>query len=95
MTTIITITGTVLPPGQTAVILTANSNLTVAALPTAYQYFTAPACSQSSTFAALPAAKPTPYYLAPFLQHHKHKERTASVGMYGLRLCSHVRPKRL
>ena len=28
-----------------------------------------------------------------FLQHHKHKERTASGGMYGLRLCSYVRPQ--
>ena len=32
-------------------------------------------------------------HLTAFLQHHKHKERTASVGMYGLRLCSHVRPQ--
>ena len=35
LTTIITITGTVLPPGQTAAMLTADSNLTIAA----------PACS--------------------------------------------------
>jgi hypothetical protein len=47
--------------------LTADSDLTVAALPAAYRYFTAPAYSQSSTFAALPAAKPTPYCLAAFL----------------------------
>ena len=36
LTTIITITGTVLPPGQTAAMLAVNSNLTVAALPAAY-----------------------------------------------------------
>ena len=54
--------------------LVANSNLTVTALPAAYQYFTAFACSQSSTFTALPTAKPTLYYLAAFLQHYKHKE---------------------
>ena len=35
-TTIITVVGTVLPPGQTAAILAADSNLTVTALPTAY-----------------------------------------------------------
>jgi hypothetical protein len=45
LTTIITVAGTVLPPGQTAAILTANSNLTIAALPAAHQYFTTPACS--------------------------------------------------
>ena len=33
-------------------------------------------------------------YLTAFLQSHKHKERTASGGIYGQRLCSHVRPKR-
>ena len=36
LTTIITVAGTVLLPGQTAAILTADFNLTVAALPTAY-----------------------------------------------------------
>ena len=54
--------------------LAADSDLTVAALPAAYRYFAAPACSQSSTFAALPAAKPIPCYLAAFLQRHKYKE---------------------
>jgi hypothetical protein len=32
-------------------------------------------------------------HLAAFLQRHKHKERTASGGMYGPRLRSHVRPQ--
>ena len=41
LTTIITVAGTVLPPGQTAAMLAADSNLTVAALPTVYRYFTA------------------------------------------------------
>jgi hypothetical protein len=36
LTTIITITGTVLLPKQTAAILTADFNLTVTALPIAY-----------------------------------------------------------
>ena len=45
LTTIITVAGTVLPPGQTAAMLAADSDLTVAALPAAYRYFTAPACS--------------------------------------------------
>ena len=45
LTTIITVAGTVLPPGQTAAMLTADSNLTITTLPTAYRYFTAPACS--------------------------------------------------
>ena len=36
LTTIITVAGTVLPPGQTAAILAADSNLTVTALPAAY-----------------------------------------------------------
>ena len=36
LTTIITIAGTVLPPRQTAAMLVADSNLTVAALPAAY-----------------------------------------------------------
>ena len=54
--------------------LTADSDLTVAALPAVYRYFAAPACSQSLTFAALPAAKPTPCCLAAFLQRHKQKE---------------------
>ena len=35
-TTIITVASTVLPPKQTTAILTANSNLTVTALPAAY-----------------------------------------------------------
>ena len=35
LTTIITVAGTVLPPGQTAAMLTANSDLTIAALPAA------------------------------------------------------------
>ena len=45
MTSIITAAGTVLPPGQTAAMLAADSNLTVAASPAANQYL-----------AALPAA---------------------------------------
>ena len=45
LTTITTAAGTVLPPGQTAAILAADSDLTIAALPAAYQYFAAPACS--------------------------------------------------
>ena len=45
LTTITTAAGTVLPPGQTAAMLAANSDLTVAALPAAYRYFAAPACS--------------------------------------------------
>ena len=45
LTTITTAAGTVLPPRQTAAMLTANSDLTVTALPAAYQYFAAPACS--------------------------------------------------
>ena len=45
LTTIITVAGTVLLPRQTAAILAANSDLTVTALPAAYQYFTASACS--------------------------------------------------
>ena len=44
-TTIITVAGTVLPLGQTAAMLAADFDLTVAALPAAYRYFTAPACS--------------------------------------------------
>ena len=32
-------------------------------------------------------------HLTAFLQRHKHKERTASGGMYGPRLHSHVRPQ--
>ena len=84
LTTTITVAGTVLPPGRTAAMLTANSNLTVAALPAAYQYFAAPACSTTTNSCCLlPAAKPTLCCLAAFLQRHKHKERTASVGIYG------------
>ena len=49
------VAGTVLPPGQTAAMLAADSDLTVAALPAVYRYFAAPACSQP-TFTALPAA---------------------------------------
>ena len=45
LTTIITAAGTVLLPGQTAAMLAVDSDLTIAALPTAYQYFAAPACS--------------------------------------------------
>ena len=45
LTTITTAAGTVLPPGQTAAILAADSDLTVAALPAAYRYFAAPTCS--------------------------------------------------
>ena len=45
LTTIITVASTVLPPGQTAAMLAADSDLTVAALPAAYRYFAAPACS--------------------------------------------------
>ena len=41
MTTIITVAGIVLPPEQTAAILTADSDLTVAALPAVYRYFAA------------------------------------------------------
>jgi hypothetical protein len=41
LTTIITVTGTVLLPRQTAAMLAADSDLTVAALPAVYQYFTA------------------------------------------------------
>ena len=37
LTTIITVAGTVLPPRQTAAILTTNSNLTITALPVAYR----------------------------------------------------------
>ena len=37
--------GTVLLPRQTAAMLAADSDLTVAALPVAYRYFAAPACS--------------------------------------------------
>ena len=74
LTTIITVAGTVLLPGQTAAILAVNSDLTIATLPAAYWYFTTPACSQSLTFAALPTAKPTPYYLVAFLQRYKYKE---------------------
>ena len=36
LTTIITVAGTVLPPRQTAAMLAANSDLTVAALPAVY-----------------------------------------------------------
>ena len=36
LTTIITVAGTVLPPRQTAAMLTANSDLTVTALPVVY-----------------------------------------------------------
>jgi hypothetical protein len=50
LTTIITIASTVLPPRQTAAMLTADSDLTVATLPAAYQYFTAPAYSQTNTY---------------------------------------------
>ena len=32
--------------------------------------------------------------ITAFLRHHKHKERTASGGIYRPRLRSHVRPKR-
>ena len=32
-------------------------------------------------------------YLTAFLHRHKHKERTASGGIYGQRLRSHVRPQ--
>ena len=64
--------------------LAADSNLTIAALPAAYRYFAAPACSTTTNSCCLPpAAKPTPYCLTAFLQYHKHKERTASVGIYG------------
>ena len=45
LTTIITTAGTILLPRQTAAMLTADSDLTVAALPVAYRYFTAPICS--------------------------------------------------
>ena len=45
LTTIITVAGTVLPPGQTAAMLAADSDLTVAALPAVYRYFAASACS--------------------------------------------------
>ena len=45
LTTITTAAGTVLPPGQTATMLAADSDLTVAALPAAYRYFAAPTCS--------------------------------------------------
>jgi hypothetical protein len=53
--------------------------------------------------AALPVAILTPYcstrskqtHLTALLQHHKHKERTASSGMYRLRLYSYICPKRL
>ena len=45
LTTIITAAGIVLPPRQTAAMLAADSDLTVAALPAVYRYFTAPACS--------------------------------------------------
>ena len=45
LTTITTAAGTVLPPGQTAAMLAADSDLTVAALPAVYWYFAAPACS--------------------------------------------------
>ena len=31
--------------------------------------------------------------ITTFLQHHKHKERTASGGIYGPRLRTHVRPQ--
>ena len=64
LTTIITVASAVLPPGQTAAILAADSNLTVAALPTAYQYFTAPAYSTTTNSCCLPpVAKPTLYCL--------------------------------
>ena len=45
LTTIITVAGTVLPPGQTAAMLVADSDLIIAALPATYRYFTAPAYS--------------------------------------------------
>ena len=45
LTTITTAASTVLPLRQTAAMLTANFNLTVTALPTAYQYFAASAYS--------------------------------------------------
>ena len=45
LTTIITVAGTVLPPRQTAAMLAADFDLTIAALPTVYQYFAAPAYS--------------------------------------------------
>ena len=64
-TTIITVTGTVLPLGQTAAILAADFNLTVAALPAIYQYSTTlpivnkptllPSCSATSIKKELPA----------------------------------------
>ena len=41
-TTIITVAGTVLPPGQTAATPAADSDLTAAVLPAAYRYLTAP-----------------------------------------------------
>ena len=84
LTTIITVASTVLPPGQTAAMLAADSNLTVTALPAAYRYFAAPACSTTTNSCCLLlAAKPMPYCLTAFLQYHKHKERTASVRIYG------------
>ena len=43
LTTIVTVAGTVLPPGQTAAMLAVDSDLTVTALPIAYRYFAAPA----------------------------------------------------
>ena len=46
-TTIITVAGTVLLPGQTAAMLAADSDLTVTALPAVYRYSTAlPAANQ-------------------------------------------------
>ena len=45
LTTIITVAGTVLPPGRTAAMLAADSDLIITALPAAYQHFAALACS--------------------------------------------------
>ena len=68
LTTITTAAGTVLPPGQTAAMLAADSDLTVAALPAAYRYFTASACSTTTNSCCLPpAAKPTLCCLAALL----------------------------
>jgi hypothetical protein len=63
--------------------LTADSDLTVAALPAVYRYSTAlPAANRLLLLPSAanrllllpPAAKPTPYCLTAFLQRHKHKE---------------------
>ena len=89
MTTITTAAGTVLPPRQTAAILAADSNLTVAALSAVYRYSTTlPAANQllllppaaNRPLLLPPAAKPTPYCLFTAPQLQKEELPEASYG---------------